>query len=70
MGLLTPFSVSRGGLLYTMIVPGEGFCSLQVVSRGGGEAMVMGEIDNCIMEIKYSDQQSAQFNHAPVSVKS
>ena len=28
-----------------MIVPGEGFCSLQVVSRGG---MVMDEIDTCI----------------------
>ena len=35
VGLLTPFSVPRGGFLYTMIVPGEGFCSLQVVSRGG-----------------------------------
>ena len=32
-----------------MIVPGEGFCSLQVVSRGfvpGG--MVIDEIDTCI----------------------
>ena len=35
-GLLTPCSVPRGGFLYTMIVPGEGFCSLQVVSPGGG----------------------------------
>ena len=34
MGLLTPFSVPVGGFLYTMIVSGEGFCSLQVVSRG------------------------------------
>ena len=35
MGLLTPCSVPRGGLSYTMTVPGEGFCFLQVVSRGG-----------------------------------
>ena len=25
VGLLTPFSVPRGGFSYTMIVPGEGF---------------------------------------------
>ena len=31
--------------MYTMIVPGEGFCSLQVVSGG----IVMDEIDTCIM---------------------
>ena len=50
--LLTPCSVPRGGFLYTMIVPGEGFCSLQVVSRRfvpGG--MVMDEIDICITQI-------------------
>ena len=45
VGLLTPCSVPRGGFLYTMIVPGEGFCSFQVVSWGG---MVMDEIDTCI----------------------
>ena len=36
VGLLTPCSVPSGGLLYTIIVPGERFCSLQVVSRGDG----------------------------------
>ena len=45
VGLLTPCSVLRGAFLYTMIVPGEGFCSLQVVSRG----VVMDEIDTCIL---------------------
>ena len=34
VGLLTPFSVPREGVLYTMIVPGGDFCSLQVVSWG------------------------------------
>ena len=34
-GLLTPLSIPRGGVLYTMIVPGSpGFCPLRVVSRG------------------------------------
>ena len=42
--LLTPFSVPRGGFLYTMTVPGGGF---QVVSRG----MAMDEIDTCIIQI-------------------
>ena len=49
VGLLTPCFVPRGGILYTVIVPGEGFCSLQVVSWGfvpGG--MVLDEIDTCI----------------------
>ena len=32
--LLTPCSVLRGVFLYTIIVPGEGFCSLQVVYQG------------------------------------
>ena len=31
---MTLCSVPRGAVLYTMIVRGEGFCSLQVVSRG------------------------------------
>ena len=45
MGLLTPCSVPRGGFFYTVIVPrGEGFCSVQVVSRG----MVLDEIYTCI----------------------
>ena len=50
MGLLTACFVPSGGFLYTMIVPGEGFCSLQIVSRGfvpGGT--VLDEIDTCIM---------------------
>ena len=34
VGLLTPCSVLMGAFLYTMIVPGEGFCSLQVVYQG------------------------------------
>ena len=34
MGLLTPCLVPREGFLYTLIVPGEGFCSFQVVSQG------------------------------------
>ena len=34
VGLLTPCFILRGEFLYTMIVLGEGFCSLQVVSRG------------------------------------
>ena len=50
MGLLTPCIVPRGGFLYRMIVPGEGFCSLQVVSLGfvQGGGMGMDEIDTCI----------------------
>ena len=34
VGLLTPCSVLMGAFLYTMIVSGEGFCSLQVVYQG------------------------------------
>ena len=34
VGLLTPCSVLMAAFLYTMIVPGEGFCSLQVVYQG------------------------------------
>ena len=37
----------RGGFLYTMIFPGGGFCSIQVVSWGGGGEMVLDEIDTC-----------------------
>ena len=51
MGLLTPSFVPRGGILYTMIVPGGGFLlpSSRVpgVCAGGG-GMVMDEIDTCI----------------------
>ena len=32
--LLTACFVPRGGFLYTIIVPGEGFCPLRVMSRG------------------------------------
>ena len=41
----------KGRVLYTMIVPGGGFCPLRVVSREfvlGG--MVLNEIDACIMQ--------------------
>ena len=52
MGLLTPCFVPREGFLYTMIVPGEGFCSLKVVSQGfvlvGGGGVGLDEIDACI----------------------
>ena len=49
MELLTPFFVLRGGFLSIVIVPGEGFCSLQVVSRGFvPTGVVMEEIDTCI----------------------
>ena len=34
VGLLTPCSVPMGAFLYTMILPGEGFCYLQVVYQG------------------------------------
>ena len=45
MGILTPFSVSRGGFLYTMIVLGGEFLlpSSRVLGR-----MVIDEIDTCI----------------------
>ena len=43
---MTPFSVPRGGFLYTMIVPGGGF--LLPSSRVPGGGMVMDEIDTCI----------------------
>ena len=46
MGLLTPCFVPRGGFLYTMIVPGEGFCSLRVMFQ---EGTVLDEIDSCII---------------------
>ena len=49
MGLLAPLSVPRGGVLYTMIVPGRGFLHpssrVPEVCPGG---MVMDEIDTCI----------------------
>ena len=45
MGLLTPCFVPRGGVLYTMIVPGEGFLPPSSRAPGG---MVLDEIDNCI----------------------
>ena len=50
MGLLTPFSVPRGGFLYTVIVLGGEFVLPSsrvpgVCSRG----MVMDEIDTCII---------------------
>ena len=44
MGLLTPCLVPRGGVLYTMIVLGDGFCPLRVVSRG----IILDETDSCI----------------------
>ena len=52
MGLLTPCSVSSGGFLYTMIVPGGGFLLPSsrvpgVCHRGGG--VVFDEIDTCIL---------------------
>ena len=49
MGLLTPFSVLRGGFLYTMIVPGGG--GLLPSSRVPG-GMVIDEIDTCIRSEK------------------
>ena len=58
MGLLTPCIVSRGGLLYKIIVPGRRVfapfksCSgglSQWVGGGGGGRMVMDEIDTCII---------------------
>ena len=50
MGLLTPCFVQRGGVLYTMIVPGGGFLLpssrvLGVCPEGG---MVLDETDTCI----------------------
>ena len=45
MGILTFFSVSRGGFLYTMIVLGGGFLIPSSRVPGG---MVMDEIDTCI----------------------
>ena len=47
MGLLTPYSVPRGGLLYTVIVPGGGgriFAPFK--SCPGG--MILDETDTCI----------------------
>ena len=43
--LLSPCSVPSGGLLSQWLSRGEGFCSLQVVSRG---LMVLDEIDTYI----------------------
>ena len=48
MGLLAPFSVPRGGILYTMIVSGEGFAPFKVVSRVCLGGMGLDEIDTCI----------------------
>ena len=47
MGLSTPCFVLRGGVLYTMIVPGGGL--LPPLSRVPG-GMVLDEIDTCIIE--------------------
>ena len=46
MELLTPYSVPRGGFLYTMIVPGGG-CLLPSSRVPGGDGF--GEIDTCII---------------------
>ena len=56
MGLLTLCSVLRREFSYTMIVPGGGFFSLQVVSQGfvPGE-IVMDEIDTCITRGQITD---------------
>ena len=50
VGLLTPGSVTRGGFLYTMIVPGGGFLlpSSRVPGVCPGGGMVLDEIDTCI----------------------
>ena len=50
MGLLTPCFVPRGGILYTMVVPGGGrfllpLSRLPGVCPGG---MVLDEVDTCI----------------------
>ena len=51
MGPLNSLFCPEGGFLYTMIVPGEGFCPLRVVLWGfvwGGGGMVLDEIDSCV----------------------
>ena len=48
MGLLTPFSVPRGGFLYTMIVPWGRFLLPSSRVPGG---MVVDEIDTCIKDL-------------------
>ena len=52
MELLTPFSVPRGGFLYTMVVPwGESLLpSSRVPGVCHGEGMVIDETDTCISE--------------------
>ena len=42
---MTPYFVSRGGVLYTMIVTGGGFLPPLSSAQGG---MVLDEIDTCI----------------------
>ena len=60
VGLLTLCFVLRGGFLYRMIVPGEGFCSLQVVSQGG---VVMDETDTCIIAPGSNRSYSGHFQN-------
>ena len=48
MGLLTPCSVPRGGILYTMTVLGVGFSPFKSCPGGLSRGMVLDEIDTCI----------------------
>ena len=61
MGLFTPCFVPRGGVLCTVIVPGGGFCSFQVVSRGDG----LDEIDTCITSLSAEKPPFSINNLAP-----
>ena len=54
VGSLTPRIVPGGGVLYTMIVPGEGFLppSSCVPGACSGWGMVLDETDSCIRTFK------------------
>ena len=56
MELLTPCFVPKGGFLYTMIVPGEGFLLPSSCAPGvcpGG--MVLDETDTCITPASFNN---------------
>ena len=62
MGLLTPCSVPRGGILYIMIVPGMVFAPFKSCPRGG--VVVLDEIDTCI--IRFDEKLGQTINYIKI----
>ena len=61
MGLLTPCFVPRGGVLYTMIVPGRGFLPPSSRVPGGGGWFWMKLIPTLLGEVSMSGRVNLNF---------